>query len=82
MTVKKGDGLTPPKSAAELLDLYYLEARSHLLEAAAALDRIERAQGGAETMEESRVQNLLKICDLISTKKQNRAQEVLTLLSV
>lgn len=35
--------LVPPKSGPQLLDLYYLELRSHLLEAAAILDRLERA---------------------------------------
>lgn len=36
------------KTANELLDLYYLEMRQHLLELAAARDRIERAGGTAD----------------------------------
>ena len=35
--------LSPPKSADELLDMYYHDMRSHLLEVAAAFDRMERA---------------------------------------
>ena len=31
------------KTAMELLELYFLDMRSHLLEVAAGLDRIERA---------------------------------------
>ena len=38
----------PPKSGAELLDMYYLDLRSHLLEIAAGLDRIERTGGAAD----------------------------------
>ena len=32
-----------PKSGAELLDMYYLEIRCNLLEAAATFDRLERS---------------------------------------
>lgn len=37
-----------PKSGTELLDMYYLDLRSHLLEVAAGLDRIGRAGGTAD----------------------------------
>ncbi len=38
--------LDVPKTSKELLDMYFLDMRSALLETAAALDRIERAEGG------------------------------------
>jgi hypothetical protein len=40
--------LDPPMSAEQLLDLYYEDMRSHLLEVAAAFDRIDRAGGCAD----------------------------------
>ena len=38
----KRNPLGSPKGAAELLDMYFLDMRSALLEVAATLDRIER----------------------------------------
>ncbi len=74
--------LRPKKSAADLLDMYHLEARSYLLETAAILDRIERSDGGAAAMEDSRIDNLFKICRLLTQEKGNRAEKLLQLLSV
>lgn len=75
-------GITPPKPAGDLLTMYYLQARSYLLETAAILDRIERAPGGEKALEDSRVQDLFKICDLIKNEKANRAEKLLMMLSV
>ncbi len=75
-------GLTPPKTASELLDMYYLEARSHLLETAAILDRIERGAGSHGMMADQRIQNLLGACDILRQKKVNRAEQFLRALSV
>lgn len=75
-------GLKPAKTAPELLDMYYFEARAHLLETAAILDRIERGQGGEQALEDPRIKNLLKICDLLKNGKTNRAEQLLTLLSI
>ncbi|MFA5904301.1 MAG: hypothetical protein WC836_10230 [Desulfobacula sp.] len=75
-------GITPPKNAQELLNMYYLEARSHLLETAAIMDRIERASGGRDAMEDHRIQNLMKICEMLAKEKTNRAEQFLMMLSV
>ncbi len=77
MTLPKKTGLMPPKTAEELIDMYYLEARSHLLETAAILDRIERAQNSETAMEDPRIGNLFKICNMLTIKKINRAEEFL-----
>jgi len=53
-------GVKPPKTAEELLDIYYLEARSYLVETAAILDRIERADGGDKIKDDKRIQNIFK----------------------
>jgi hypothetical protein len=82
MQSKNTEGIIPPKKAGELLNMYYLEARSHLLETAAILDRIERAPGGPEAMKDQRIQNLLNICEILTKEKTNRAEQFLMMLSV
>ena len=78
----KTKGLAPPKSASELLDMYYLEARSHLLETAAILDRIERGAGSPAAMADPRIQKLFDACDILKDQKTNRAEQFLKALSV
>ncbi len=73
--------LGAPKSAKELLDMYFLDVRCALLETAAAFDRIERAEGGKEITADSRFQNLIKALDLIKIGKDNRAEQFLMLFS-
>ena len=74
-------GLGSPKSAQQLLDMYFLDVRSALLETAAAFDRIERAQGGEDIFNDPRIINLRKACDIIKNGKVNRAEQFLTLFS-
>ena len=69
------------KSAKQLLDMYFLDVRSALLETAAAFDRIERAEGGAEIYKDPRFINLKQACDIIKNGKHNRAEQFLTLFS-
>lgn len=73
--------LSSPKTAKELLDLYFLEARSALLETAAIFDRIERAHGGTEVFHEPRVSKLMEACEIIKNVSGNRAQQFLLLFS-
>ncbi len=74
-------GLQSPKTAQELLDMYFLDIRSALLEAAAALDRIERAQTEGGPIKDSRLDKLFEACDIIRQEKNNRAERFLTLFS-
>ncbi len=74
--------IIPPKSANDLLGMYYLEARSHLLETAAILDRIERAPGGNTALDDPRIKNIFKLCKLLANEKENRAEKFLNMLSV
>lgn len=74
-------GLGSPKSAEQLLDMYFLDIRSALLETAAAFDRIERAEGGADIFSDPRIGNLRKAFDIIKNGKVNRAEQFLTLFS-
>ncbi|MDA3787107.1 MAG: hypothetical protein PF503_01200 [Desulfobacula sp.] len=82
MGITEKAGLKPNKAAGEMLNMYYLEARSHLLETAAILDRIERASDGEKAMEDPRIKNLFKICEMLTQAKSNRAEQFLKMLSV
>ncbi|NOY79439.1 MAG: hypothetical protein GXP31_00390 [Kiritimatiellaeota bacterium] len=71
--------LSPPKSGPELLDLYYHDMRSHLLEVAAALDRIERAGGATD---DPRLSRLRAAGRLALGEDADRARRFLEHLSV
>jgi len=73
--------LKSPKSAKQLLDMYFLDARCALLETAAAFDRLERSDGGGEIFNDPRLKCLLEACDIIKNSKQNRVEKILTRLS-
>ena len=82
MTVNlKKSVLRSPKTADELLDMYFLDARSQMLETAAILDRIERAEGGSEAMDDSRLKKLRDVCDILKNGSGNRAEQFLMLFS-
>lgn len=82
MTVNlKKPVLRSPKTAEELLDMYFLDARSQMLETAAILDRIERADGGAEAMNDHRLKKLRGVCDILKNGRNNRAEQFLMLFS-
>lgn len=74
--------LPSPKTGLELLDLYFLELRSHLLEAAAVFDRLERAPEGEEALRDPRVQSLLAALNEMNSGGGNRTERILRLLSV
>ena len=70
--------LKPPKDGNELLDMYYLDMRSHLLEVAAAFDRIEAA-GGADN--DPRLKRLREIGAIAIGEDRERAKRFLEHLS-
>jgi len=69
------------KKASELLDMYFLEMRSGLLETAAALDRIGRAEGGAEAFRDPRMVKLRKSVEILGGENNRRAEKFLLLFS-
>jgi hypothetical protein len=73
--------LDSPKTAKELLNLYFLEARSALLETAAIFDRIERAHGGTEVFNDPRLSKLMEACEIIKNGRVKRAERFLLLFS-
>ena len=70
-----------PKGAKELLDMYFLDLRSALLETAATLDRIERAEGGPEIFSDARLKRIRQACDIVKERSENRAERFLVLFS-
>jgi len=66
-----------PKNGDQLLEMEYLEMRSHLLEVAAAFDRIERAGGTADP----RLEALRQLGRLAVDDEENRAERFLDCLS-
>lgn len=67
-----------PKSGTELLDMYYLDLRSHLLEVAAGLDRIDRAGGAADP----RLARLRQAAAIAADSRPDRVLRLLESLSV
>lgn len=61
----------------QLLDLYYLEARSKLIDLAAFLDRIDRATGEGDF----RLAAFKEALTQMQTASASRAERVLTVLS-
>lgn len=69
------------RTAEELLDIYFLDMRSALLEMAATLDRIERAENGAGIFRDPRIRKLTEACEILKSGRQNRAEQFLVLFS-
>jgi hypothetical protein len=70
------------KTAGELLDMYYLQARMHLLETAAMLDRVERHPGFAAVKGDARLVRLQEAARLLVDGKPERAERFQRLFSV
>ena len=73
--------LKSPKSGPELLDMYFLFARSHLLETASILDRIQRAPDGKKALADPRVRQLVAACDIIKDPTAGRGERFQLLFS-
>ena len=61
----------------ELLDLYYLDARARLIDIAAFLDRVDRADGDADF----RLGELRKAIPVLGEAAPDRARRILEALS-
>lgn len=75
-------GLGSPKSAEDLLDMYYLPMRSALMEVAAGLDRIQRAGEDGDLPPDPRLANLREACLVIASPEEGRSERFQHLLSV
>jgi len=61
----------------QVLDLYFMDARSKLIDLAAFLDRVDRAEGD----EDFRIKSFRKALDGLGHKNPDRAVQVLLTLS-
>lgn len=68
---------TCPMSRKQVVDAYFLEHRAKLLDLAAFLDRLERADPQGESAEDFRVAALRKAVAILDDGKPDRARRVL-----
>ncbi len=68
-------------TAQAILDRHYLELRCGLLDLAAAFDRVERAQGAAQTLTDPRMQLLAEGVKIVASSGTDRAERLQLLLS-
>lgn len=71
-----------PKSGAELLEMYYLEVRCNLLDAAATFDRLERSGDWDQIKDDPRLEKLRKSLEILGSDGADRAERFLNLFSV
>jgi hypothetical protein len=67
-------------TAKEVIDRYFLENRAKLIDLAAFLDRIERADGEA-TENDYRLRAMFLALNVLTDGKNNRARRVLEIFS-
>ena len=72
-------GTPPPLSKRAVVDRYFLEHRAKVIDIAAFLDRIDRAQG--EGADDYRRAALEACCAILTDGRPDRARRVLELLS-
>ncbi len=70
-----------PMKAKDVLDLYFIENRSRLLDIAAFLDRIDRYEGAEEARADFRYQAFVKVIDLLQAPGGGRTKAVQVALS-
>ena len=66
--------MSATQTADEILDRTFLEIRARVLEVAAALDRIERADDDNHAAADPRVQNLRRAIEVLNTDGFDRAE--------
>ncbi len=69
-----------PLAAPEVLDREFLEVRSKILEIAAALDRLDRAEGSMHS--DPRLAKLRQALALLTTSRGDRAEQVQLVFSL
>lgn len=77
MNSNKRQALEPPKTGKELLDIYFLDARSHLLETAALLDRLELADAGGD----ARLATIRRLGEIVADDERDKVVRILNELS-
>lgn len=73
--------MSAPPAASAVLDRVYLEVRAKLLEIAACLDRIERAEGAAAARADARWGQLERGIEILKRSGFDRAEQIQMLFS-
>lgn len=73
--------MSSPQTARQILDRHYLEIRSKILDLAASLDRIDRADDNAGVADDPRIAKLQSGLQLLLVKATDRAEQVQMLFS-
>jgi hypothetical protein len=68
-------------TANAVLDRVYLEVRCRLLDVAAALDRIERAEGSDDALDDARWKQLQEGIAILASDGADRAERIQMLFS-
>jgi hypothetical protein len=71
-----------PQPAAKVLDAYFLEARSKLLDLAAVLDRIGRGAGAAGVEDDPRLEKIRRALEVLHDRSGGRAERVQQIFSL
>ena len=69
----------PSSSASEILEREFLELRAGLLQTAAQLDRLDRAQGSVA--DDPRIRGVLQAIEVLSKPGPGRAEQVQLIFS-
>ncbi len=70
-----------PMTATQILDLYFIENRSRIMDIASFLDRIDRYEGAEEAKADFRYQAFIKILDVLRDADGNRTKAIQVALS-
>jgi hypothetical protein len=73
-------GTPSPLSALEIVDEYFIETRNRIVEVAAFLDRLDRADP-VVARQDFRVRALAEAIDVLSTSSPTRVQDIQLLMS-
>ena len=70
-----------PASRSAIVDLYFMEHRAKLIDIAAFLDRLDRANDARATDDDFRIQAFRYAIGILSDSQPQRARRILDLLS-
>ena len=71
--------MSSPLSASDVLNREFLEVRARLLQVAAALDRLDRADGSVD--DDPRFQNIHRVLEVLRSRDPKRAEQVQMIFS-
>lgn len=69
--------LPPPLNRSEAIEMYFMEHRAKLIDIAAFLDRLDRADAGQSKTEDFRITAFRNAIELLIDGKPDRAKRVL-----